>query len=87
MKKKKLLKRIEYLERENAKLNNKYEQLLYTDDRSLILMMRVVYENNKKLEESFLKGLACGVLELKKERYCKPCKIGEYFRITYYIYG
>lgn len=85
MKKKKLLKRIEYLERENNKLNNKYEQLLYTDDRSLILMMRLVYENNKKLEQSFLNSLACGALDLNNQVYCKPCDITLFFKTSYII--
>lgn len=60
MKKKKLLKRIEELEVLNTKLENKYKHSLYIDDRFTILMMRLLYENEKNIEDLLLKAYSSG---------------------------
>lgn len=90
MKKKKLLKRIEELERRNTQLEDKYEKLLYIDDKETILFMRVLHEQNKKHEQLLLKGLSGGVNVFTPltnpiylpdpilfNKYCKECKLKE----------
>ena len=72
MKKKKILKRIESLEVDNTKLRNKYEKLLYIDDRETILSIRMLYKQNKKHEQLLLKCLSSRAVGLNADKYCKP---------------
>lgn len=77
MKKKNILKRIESLEVENTKLRNKYEHLLYIDDRSTILIIRHLYEQDKNIEKLLFKGLSSGMVDLNVDKYCKPNNLDE----------
>mgnify|MGYP000969596458 CR=1 FL=1 len=60
-KKKKLLKRIEELERRNTQLEDKYKRVLFEDDEKAILMERFIYKQDEKHEQLFLKALSSGV--------------------------
>lgn len=88
MKKKKLLKRIEELERRNTQLEDKYKRVLFEDDKKAILMERFIYKQKEKQEQLLLKALSSGVNTFTPltnpiyhpdpilfKKYCKECKL------------